>query len=120
MARDTRIEARLQRWAAWLSVGDGSGYPVMSVLHPEWQPPSPGITPTMKVSSISDARETHRAISRLMSKRMAHTLVLHYCMNLSTAEKAMRLECTESTVIQRVDQAHRVLAAEFCDKLEAV
>ena len=45
-ARDERIEARLQRWARWVTVGDGSGFPTMSVLHREWTPPSPGTTPT--------------------------------------------------------------------------
>jgi DNA-directed RNA polymerase specialized sigma24 family protein len=108
MARDPRIEARLQRWADWVSVGDGSGYPVMSVLHSEWQPPSPGVTPTMKVSSSSDVRATHRAVGRL-SQRLANTLVVHYCMKLPLAEQAMRLDCAESTVMQRVDLAHRQL-----------
>jgi len=34
MARDMKIELRLLRWAAAVTVGDGSGFPTMSVLHP--------------------------------------------------------------------------------------
>lgn len=115
MSRDDDIHARLQRWAQWLNVGDGSGYPVMSVLHPEWQPPSPGITPTMKTAKYSDARATHRAVARL-SVKMANTLVVHYCKNLPIAEQARQLECAESTVHTRVATAHRLLQAEFCNK----
>jgi len=118
MARDAVIEARLQRWAAWVSVGDGSGFPVMSVLHPEWQPPSPGVTPTMKVGQATDVRQTHRAIAQL-SKRLANTLVIHYCLKLPAAEQAERLECGESTVHARVEEAHRqlraILAPIFCN-----
>lgn len=119
MARDADIEARLQRWASWLNEGDGSGYPVMSVLHQDWQPPSPGITPTMKVSSVTDVGETHRAVRRL-SLRLRNTVLIQYCFNLTLAEKAERLGCGEQTVVQRVDLAHRLLAAEFRDKLEVV
>jgi DNA-directed RNA polymerase specialized sigma24 family protein len=117
MARDSGIEERLQRWADWLNVGDGSGYPVTSVLHPHWQPPSPGITPTMKVSSFNDARQTHRAVGRL-SRRLSNTLVVHYCLKLPLTEQARRLECSEQTVVARVELAHRRLLAEFCNKLE--
>ena len=112
MARDRLIEARLQRWAQWLNVGDGSGYPVISVLHPEWQPPSPGITPTMKSVAGGDERSTHRAVAR-MSQRLANTLVVHYVMRLPVATQAERLGCTEGTVHARVDLAHRMLAEQF-------
>jgi len=117
MARDDQIEARLLRWAAYCTVGDGSGYAVMSVIHPEWSPPTPGMTPTMKTSAISDVRETHRAIERL-SLRLANTLAVHYCMRLPLDDQAARLHCTPSTVIARVELAHRLLRREFCNKLE--
>ena len=121
MARDAEIEARLQRWAQWVNVGDGSGYPVMSVLHPEWQPPSPGVTPSMKTASASDTRQTHRAIAKL-SQRLANTLVVHYCLKLSIADQAARLDCAEDTVFGRVEQAHRqlaqLLALNFCNNQE--
>lgn len=109
MARDMQMEARLMRWAAGVTVGDGSGFPVMSVLHPEWQPPSPGVTPTMKVSSASDVMQTHRAIGRL-SMRLRNTVVVHYCLRLSLQDQADRLECAIDTVHGRVEQAHREMA----------
>lgn len=118
MARDVDVEGRLLRWAAYVTVGDGSGFPAMSVIHPEWQPPSPGTTPSMKVSSFSDAKQTHRAIGRL-SQRQANTLVVHYVLKLPLADQAARLGCAESTVTARIDQAHARLRAELCNKLEA-
>jgi DNA-directed RNA polymerase specialized sigma24 family protein len=108
MARDPHIEARLQRWAAAVTLGDGSGYPAMCVLHPEWQPPAPGVTPTLKSAPASDARATHRAIERL-SMRLRNTIAVHYCQRLSLAEQALRLECAESTIHARIEQAHREL-----------
>ena len=92
----------------------------MSVIHPEWQPPSPGTTPSMKVASASDARQTHRAIARL-SQRQANTLVVHYVLKLSLANQAQRLGCAESTVTARIAHAHARLAgllSEFGDKLQ--
>lgn len=119
MARDPRMEERLLRWAAAVTVGDGSGYPVMSVLHSEWQPPSPGVTPTLKVSPHNDARETHRAIGRL-SLRLSNTLVVHYVLKLTVADQAERLQCAECTVHQRVEVAHRLLAGLLVRRLLAV
>jgi DNA-directed RNA polymerase specialized sigma24 family protein len=117
MARDAEIDARLRRWAAWVSVGDGSGYPAMCVIHPEWQPPSPGTTPTLKTSPASDVRQTRDAIATL-SLRLRNTLVVVYGRNLSLADQAAALQCAESTVVARVDLAHQLLRAEFCKKLE--
>jgi DNA-directed RNA polymerase specialized sigma24 family protein len=117
VARDVDIEARLQRWADYVSVGDGSGFPSMSVIHREWTPPSPGMMPSMKVAPSSDARQTHRAIGKL-SQRQANTLVVHYVLKLPLADQALRLGCAESTVTARIDQAHARLRAELCNKLE--
>jgi DNA-directed RNA polymerase specialized sigma24 family protein len=110
------VEARLQRWAQGVTVGDGSGYPAMSVLHPNWSPPSPGTTPTMKTAPASDVRHTHRAIGRL-SARLRDTLVVHYCLKLPMAEQALRLECSEATVYERVARAHGLLAGIFTDPM---
>jgi DNA-directed RNA polymerase specialized sigma24 family protein len=109
MARDDRIEARLRRWAEASTVGDGSGYPVMSTIHADWTPPSPGITPTLKVAPASDVGETHRAIARL-SMRLRDTVVIHYVQRPSLPEQALRLRCSEATVYTRVEEAHRQLA----------
>ena len=114
MARDNDIHARLLAWAQYVTVGDGSGYPAMSVLHPEWQPPAPGTTPTMKVSAPSMAAQTHRAIG-MLSLRLANTLVVHYVLKLPMAEQAERLECEERTVYLRVEAAQRQLRGLLMD-----
>jgi DNA-directed RNA polymerase specialized sigma24 family protein len=114
MARDLDIEARLQRWADYVTVGDGSGYPAMSVLHPSWQPPAPGQAPTLKVAPSSDARQTHRAIG-MLSQRLANTVAVHYCMRLPVAQQAQRLGCEERTVHQRIEHAHRELRRILLD-----
>lgn len=108
MARDVEIEARLKRWAEWRKVGDGSGYSSISPLHPNWTPPSPGMRPGVRAARPTDARQTDCAVRRL-SARLQMTLELHYCRNLSLAEQAERLDCAESTVVQRIDSAHRLL-----------
>jgi DNA-directed RNA polymerase specialized sigma24 family protein len=110
--RDPEIERRLVLWAQWLTTGDGSGYPGMSVLHPNWTPPGQGVMPTLKVAAPSDARETHRAVGRL-SMRLANTLVVHYVMRLPIPDQAARLQCAEKTVYDRVEQAHRLLRLWF-------
>jgi len=109
MARDQGVESLLLAWAQWLMVGDGSGYPSMSTLHPDWSPPSPGTTPTLKVGAPRSARETHRMVG-LLSDRLQATLMLHYCTNLSVAEQAQRLDCQPDTVGKRIQVAHKLLA----------
>lgn len=114
MARIDWVERRLLEWAAWLTVGDGSGYPVMSPLHREWSPPGPGITPTLKSVAPRAARDTHAAV-RQLSERQQATLLLHYVLRPSVAEQAARLGCRPDTVHARVEAAHAALAAEFCN-----
>ena len=108
MARDKGIERRLQDWAQWIKVGDGSGYPATCVLHEHWSPPAAGQTPTMKVGSPSAVRQTHRAVG-MLSVRLSNTLVLHYVTNLSVADQAARLGCEPQTIEQRIWKAHRLL-----------
>jgi DNA-directed RNA polymerase specialized sigma24 family protein len=123
MAKIEDIEARLWRWAeAVKSRGaDGSGYPVMCTLHQDWMPPSPGITPSMKVAPANDARQTHRLV-RQLSERMQVTLVVHYIKRLSHADAACLLDCQVDTVKCRIEAAHHELArrvdaerAGFCN-----
>ncbi len=109
MARVELIEARLRTWAQWVKTGDGSGYPTKCTLHPEWSPPAPGTTPTMKTGAPSDARQTHRAIDTL-SLRLKNTVVLHYVHNLQAAEIAVQLQCEPGTIYPRIYRAHRLLA----------
>lgn len=112
MARDPKIEERLLRWAQAVTVGDGNGFPAMSVLHPQWQPPTPGQTPTLKVAAGSDVRQTHRAIGEL-SLRLRNTIVVHYVVRGTIQEQARRLECAPDTVHARIEEAHRRLAAHL-------
>jgi hypothetical protein len=108
MARDLAMHQRLLDWGQMVTVGDGSGYPTMSVLHKEWQPPSQGITPSMKTSAPSSARQTHRAIA-LWSVRMRNTVSVHYCTSLPVAQQAVYLKCNVRTVYARIEESHRML-----------
>jgi DNA-directed RNA polymerase specialized sigma24 family protein len=118
MALDRDIEARLQRWAQYVTVGDGSGYAAINTLHEDWSPPTPGMTPTLKATSASDVRQTHRAIEQL-SLRLRNTVAVHYCLRLPVDQQAERLDCSRSTVYLRIFEAQRQLRAllsrTFCN-----
>jgi len=108
MARDDAMDVRLRAWAQWVSVGDGSGFPTKSVLHPEWSPPSPGQTPTLKTFKASMAPMVDGVIRRL-SERQQQTLHVCYCTQMTLAERAERLQCQPATVDQRIWVIHREL-----------
>lgn len=113
MPKIERIEMRLVRWAEYVTVGDGSGYPSKSVLHKSWMPPTQGTSSTLKVSAPTDARQTHRAIG-FLSLRLANTVVMHYVLKPPIDEQAERLGCKIPTVYTRVEQAHRQLQQLLC------
>lgn len=104
------IEDRLQRWALAVTVGDGSGYPVKSVLHPSWSPPSPGMTPALKVGTTSDATETHAAICCLQSENLMRALIAHYIKRGTIEAQAQWAQCRPDTLLDRVARAHREIA----------
>ena len=114
MARDEAMHQRLQVWAQWLVVGDGSGYPVTNVLHESWHPPTPGMTPTLKASRVPDeVRAVHQIVLR-MSERMSVTLLLVYAFpSLAQWERAARLGVAERTVAERVEAAQSVLRKQL-------
>lgn len=114
MARIPEIEARLQRWAQAVTCGDGNGYAAMNVLHEDWMPPSPGTTPTMKVASASDSRQTHRLVEQLPPKLKA-TVVAVYLLHMTAAAAGNVLECQPDTVLDRVERAHRCLRDLLCE-----
>lgn len=109
MARIDEIEQRLLRWAEWRKVGDGSGYPVKCVLHPDWSPPAQGLTPSMKVMPSSDARQTGRAVG-LLSQKLQAAVVVHYIQGRRGADAAGQLGCKPDTVLARIESAHVELA----------
>lgn len=102
------------RWADWLNVGDGSGYPTVSVLHESWSPPSPGQTATIKASSATDARQTHLALLRLTIK-LQRVAFVHYIKRGCIEHQAAELGCQPNTVHQRVERLHAALGAELCN-----
>lgn len=113
MARDERMDARLRRWAEWLKVGDGDGYATVCVLHENWSPPTPGTTPTLKVSTASrEVRETDRLVHR-MSERLQATVAAHYLLGMSAADAAQALGCAPDTVLGRIERAHRWMLGEL-------
>lgn len=114
MARDAEMDARLQRWAHGVTVGDGAGFPAMSVLHPSWQPPAPGTIPVLKAAAPSDVRQTHRALG-VLSDRLRATVVAHYVLRPPIAEQAAMLECAQATVHARVERVHTQLRAVLHD-----
>jgi DNA-directed RNA polymerase specialized sigma24 family protein len=98
------LEYRLRLWAEALATGNGNGYPATSVLHPNWQPPSPGQTPTMKTGPGRDAMATHRAV-RALERKAQVVLFVHYVLRWPIAQQAAALQCQERTVYERVRKA---------------
>lgn len=110
---DDLVDARLLRWAEWLASGDGSGYARVNVLSAQWMPPTPGMTPVLKVRrGGSEAAQTHAAVARL-SLRLRNSVVLHYVLRARAAEHAERAGCACSTVAARLAEARRQLWAEL-------
>lgn len=91
-------------------MGAGGGYSGVNVLHPNWSPPTRNVrhVPRATGHRQADVARTHRAVSRL-GMRLRNTVVVVYCRKLSAAEAAVRLECTERTVRERIARAHREL-----------
>lgn len=108
------MDARLQRWAEYVTVGDGSGYASTNVLHANWSPPTPGQRPTLKVCSPTDARQTARALKRLHVKLQQVALV-HYVKKGPIVWQAEQLQCQADTVRTRVERLHAALLGELCN-----
>jgi hypothetical protein len=118
MARDPRVESMLHAWAEFVSVGDGSGYPTVSVLHKSWMPPAPGRSPTIKVARSSAAAcMVHRAL-HVLGTKWRRVAVVHYVKGGPIVWQAEQLGCQPGTVHARVEALHAKLAVEFC-KMES-
>ena len=110
MAKIERIERMLVAWAQAVTVGDGSGFPTKSVLHPSWSPPSGGVLPAMKAQVSGSARRTHRLLASVLTGKQLAAVVAHYCIKGTMAHQAQLLDCAEATVVLRVEAAHAALA----------
>lgn len=110
MAKIQRIERMLVEWAQAVTVGDGSGYPTKSVLHPSWSPPSGGVLPAMKARVGGSARKMHSALAAALTDKQLCAVVVHYCLKGTLAEQAARLGCAERTVLSRISAAHAAVA----------
>lgn len=114
VARDAVIQARLERWAEGVLCGDGSGFPTKSVLHLSWSPPTPGLSPVLKVAPGSDVAQTHRMIGKL-SERLIATVVVHYVLRPPIEEQAAMLECEPATVYARIERIHAEMQRMLCE-----
>lgn len=111
MAQIEWVHERLLAWAERVTVGDGDGYAAVNVLHPNWSPPAKGSRPSPKISlgRGAEIERTHQAV-RELGLRLRNTVVLLYCRKLSPTEAAVRLDCSERTVHDRIARAHQQLA----------
>lgn len=119
MARDPQIDARLQRWAERLVVGDASGYSRVCTLHESWAPPQPGMRPALKVSSATDVGQTHRCVGRLPIK-LRNACVVHYVLKGSIEHQAAMLDCEPGTVFARIERAHRDILRQLSELSEVM
>jgi DNA-directed RNA polymerase specialized sigma24 family protein len=110
-----QMERELVAWGAYVAGGrDASGYPSMSVMHPNWQPPAKGGASKLPRRVVSYAREQWvDAQVRTMSRKLQDALVARYVMRMSLHDQALALHCELSTVQARVSAAKRKLAAVF-------
>jgi DNA-directed RNA polymerase specialized sigma24 family protein len=108
MARIEEIDVLLWQWAERLKAGDGSGYPTMCTIHADWSPPSPGVTPTLKVSK-GRRGDVDRMIEKLPDSLRA-TVVARYLLRMTDTDAAAVLGCAVPTVGQRIVRAHQLIA----------
>jgi DNA-directed RNA polymerase specialized sigma24 family protein len=106
-----RVDARLREWAQWASTGGRSvGFPVINVLHSNWQPGrGMGRLPATHSGARHEReRQTHEAIQTL-SVRLQDTLVVHYVKRGTCEQQASALGCKLSTLHARLREArHQV------------
>lgn len=110
-----RMERELLAWGAFRAGGGcGDGYPAMSVIHPNWQPPAKGMPAKLPMPGRSTAAE--RALdARIggLSVKMRDALFVRYVKRLALADQAQALGCEQSTVVARITAAKRSLFYEL-------
>lgn len=113
-ARWDDIDARLRRWAEWLSGGDGSGYPARNILDPSWMPPDGQPRGSIMHSAPpTDAGETHAIIMAdgYLSDTRRATLSAVYLLRMTHTQAAVVLDCSPRTVADRIERIQAALAA---------
>lgn len=110
---DDQVHVRLVEWAAWVTVGDASGYARTNCLHESWAPARGQMG--MAVQRITQhAREREiDAHVRKLSTRLQDTLAVHYCRRMAVSEQAEVLGCQPSTVHARVREARHQIAGFY-------
>lgn len=111
---DDDMDRWLNEWAAWFNSGgctSGGGWPMTSVLHPSWMPPTPGQMPAGARVGHADHRERrmHAAIGMLGDKLIA-AVVVRYCKRWSVSAQAEALGCTVPALHGRIARARARLA----------
>lgn len=110
MAKIEWVHHRLERWALW--VAGGHGVP----CHPMWRNAEPGTEgprreAVVPVNSL-EASADDESIKRLRDP-LRETVQLYYLHDSSHTQR--KLGITQATLSARIDQAHRLLAAEWSE-----
>lgn len=121
MARIEYIRHRLENWARWCAQQDGHGlgYPKQAAFARLGGKGSRAEA-IIPISSV-DASETHEAVNSLQFKRSDLYLVLTliYAQNLPRHLVARRMDVTERTVGQKLEDADHAIARWLEDRQEA-
>lgn len=102
---DDGVERLLLAWGGWMRSGGrvDVGYPVRSVLHPDWSPGRGALGGGVQRIAGDDVRlaGVHALLGRLSGKLQA-TAVAVYVRGMSSAQAAGVLACEPATVRARV------------------
>jgi hypothetical protein len=105
------LERELVAWGSYVAGGrEVAGYPVMSVIHPNWTPPAKGMPAKLPMRPREYIRERRvDIVVRRMSRKLQDALAVRYVRRMPYAEQAMALGCQPGTVDARVREAKRQL-----------
>lgn len=112
MARIEAIEHRLRNWANWKLGARGSYAGVQLGETP--MPRDPYADAPIPVSNV-EASETDAAVQRLPAE-LARTVEVFYLAACNELKKAALLCIARTTMHERIDRAHKLLARDFTDR----
>jgi hypothetical protein len=109
------MERELVAWGSYVAGGrEVAGFPVMSVIHPNWMPPAKGMPAKLPMRPRDYSMERRvDGVVRRMSRKLQDALAVRYVRRMPYAEQAMALGCQPGTVDARVREAKRQIAAVF-------